>query len=307
MTYYNNVTKDFIVPVHNGSEFVMRNAADIRNEGFQIKAGYERSYWSEVNYGISVIWEKYNNQALHIAGNEEFLPIAGFDGIQTVLAEGKTVGTIYGSTWKRNDTGEKIIGADGFPLMDPQARAIGNPLPDWKLAWNGFVSREGIRLGFAFEYRHGGQIYNGTRAALDYTGRSIASGKERGITNYVFEGVTEAGDVNTIPVTFSDPGRPIEENRWVRYGFSGVGEEYIEAASSLRLSNLSLSYSIMLPRDRTIDEISIGLIGQNLLLFTPYSGVDPASKLFNYANGSGLDLFNQPSTRSYSLQITIKL
>ena len=60
-------------------------------------------------------------------------------------------------------------------------------------------------------------------------------------------------------------------------------------------------------RDRTIDEIRIGLIGQNLLLFTPYSGVDPASKLFNYANGSGLDLFNQPSTRSYSLQITIKL
>jgi hypothetical protein len=86
-----------------------------------------------------------------------------------------------------------------------------------------------------------------------------------------------------------------------------VGEEYIEDASSLRLSNLSLSYSIMLPRDRTIDEIKIGLIGQNLFLITPYSGVDPASKLFNYANGSGLDLFNQPSTRSYSLQITIKL
>jgi hypothetical protein len=306
MTYYNNVTKDFIIPVHNGLEFEMRNAATIRNEGFQIKAGYERNYWSEVNYGISVIWEKYNNQVLDLTGSEDFLPIAGFNGIQTVLAEGKPVGTIYGSTWKRNEAGQKIIGADGFPLVDLQPRAIGNPLPDWKLAWNGFVSAYGLKLSFAFEYRHGGQIYNGTQAALDYTGRSIKSGTERSITNYVFEGVTEAGNVNTTPVTFSDPGRPIEENRWVRYGFSGVGEEYIEDASMLRLTDLSLSYSI-LRRNRSINEIRVALIGQNLLLVTPYSGVDPASKLFNYANGSGLDLFNQPSTRSYSLQITIKL
>ena len=169
------------------------------------------------------------------------------------------------------------------------------------------MSRRGLKLSFAFDYRHGGQVYNGTRAALDYTGRSITSATERSITNYIFEGVTEGGDMNTTPVTFADPAKPVEENRWVRYGFSGVGEEYIEDASFLRLSDLSLSYSIERSRDRTIREIRIGLIGQNLLLVTPYSGVDPASKLFNYANGSGLDLFNQPSTRSYSLQITIKL
>lgn len=307
MTYYNNVTKDFIVPVYNGSGFQMRNAATIRNEGLQVKAGYENEYWSEVSFGISLIWEKYNNRAIHIAANEEYLPIAGFDGIQTVLAKGKPVGAIYGSTWKRNEAGQKIIGADGFPLIDLQSRAIGNPLPDWKLAWNGFVSRRGLKLSFAFDYRHGGQVYNGTRAALDYTGRSITSATERSITNYIFEGVTEGGDMNTTPVTFADPAKPVEENRWVRYGFSGVGEEYIEDASFLRLSDLSLSYSIERSRDRTIREIRIGLIGQNLLLVTPYSGVDPASKLFNYANGSGLDLFNQPSTRSYSLQITIKL
>jgi hypothetical protein len=92
----------------------------------------------------------------------------------------------------------------------------------------------------------------------------------------------------------------------VRYGFEGVGEDYIEEASWLRVSELMLSYTATFQRSK-IREVKFSLIGHNLLMLTSYSGVDPASSLFGYQGSTGLDLFNLPSTRNYTAQFTIKI
>jgi hypothetical protein len=118
--------------------------------------------------------------------------------------------------------------------------------------------------------------------------------------------VDENGVVNNIPVNFYDASSPIDANRWVRYGADGVGEAYIEDGTSLRLSQTVLSYFLRV-RDKKINEVKFSIIAQNLFQFTPYSGVDPATSLFGYSSGNGLDLFNMPSTRSVSAQVVIKI
>jgi hypothetical protein len=156
------------------------------------------------------------------------------------------------------------------------------------------------------DFRKGGDVWNGTRAMLDYYGRSASSGRQRDIRGFVFRGVDESGVVNTIPVNFYDASSPIDANRWVRYGADGVGEAYIEDGTSLRLSQTVLSYFLRV-RDKKINEVKFSIIAQNLFQFTPYSGVDPATSLFGYSSGNGLDLFNMPSTRSVSAQVVIKI
>lgn len=183
---------------------------------------------------------------------------------------------------------------------------IGNPQPDWLLGITSFLNIHQFKLSTTLDFKHGGQTWNGTARVLDYLGKSTTTATLRNTSAYVFEGVNEQGNVNTVPVSFADPSQPVANNRWVRYGWEGVGEEYVQNASWFRMSELSLSYATKRATNRQlIKEAKFTLVSRNLFLVTPYDGVDPSSTLFGYATGSGLDLFNTPSTRSFSAVITL--
>ena len=306
LVYFNNRTADFIAPVWNLDQFELQNAATVNNRGIAISTGYQ-GYIPEGTWGTDLTWSTYRSTVREVYGPQNRIPLAGFGPTQTVLAPGQPFGAIYGSSYQRNDAGQVIIDDDGFPLEDTNLKIIGNPIPDWTLGWSNFINWKRFRFFFLFDFRKGGEIWNGTNAALDYLGRSADTGKLRNTTNYVFEGADENGNQNTLPVNFADPSNPAIENRWARYGWDGVGEAYIEDASWVRLNEVVISYRTKRSTQRTIREMKFSLIGRNLLLVTPYTGVDPSANLFGYGTGSGLDLFNMPGTRSYSAQVTIKI
>lgn len=305
-SYFNNLTENFIAPRNSALGFSLSNLATIKNHGATISAGYF-AYMNNATWGTDLRWSKYNTLVQELHSSEEWIPVAGFESVQSVLAAGQPLGAIYGTTFIKNSEGKKIIGPDGFPVEDVNLKMIGNPIPDWMLGWSGYVRWKRFNFSFLFDYKHGGDIWNGTRSALDYLGRSATSGSERNLVNYIFDGVDVDGDPNAAQVIFSDPARPLAENRWVRYGWDGVGEDYIEDGSWLRLSELVLSYAILNASQSKVKEIRFSLIGRNLFLITPYTGVDPAATLFGYSTANGLDFFNTPSTRSYGAQITIKI
>lgn len=120
-------------------------------------------------------------------------------------------------------------------------KIIADPTPDFVMKFNHNFTYKRFSLDINWEWRKGGQVWNGTEAVLDYYGRSYTSGEERNIKNYVFEGVHSDGNTNQIPVDFYDPGRSVRENRWSRYGYPGVAENYIQKADYVRINNISLS------------------------------------------------------------------
>ena len=218
------------------------------------------------------------------------------------------MGAIFGTSYKKNSDGALIIGSDGFPLEDASLTMIGNPIPDWTLGWSCSFHWRQLQLSFLFDFKKGGDVWNGTNAVLDFFGKSSDTGELRNISNYVFEGVDINNNPSIIPVDFASPTKPVSENRWVRYGWDGVGEEYIEDASWIRFNELALAYSLTQDRSNSLlKEVIFSLTGHNLFLITPYTGVDPSSTLFGYTAGNGLDLFNTPGTRRYSAQITFKI
>ena len=305
IAYFSNLTKDFIAPNRTGTFYELKNIATVKNYGGTISAGYT-GYMYNGSWGTDLRWSTYSNLVGELYSADQRIALAGFESLQSVLAKGKPFGAIYGTTYLRNSGGEKIIGEDGFPLEDETLRMIGNPIPDFILGWSAYVRWKQFNFSFLFDFKHGGDMWNGTHAALDYLGRSSETESQRNISNYIFEGVDINNSENVLPVSFSDPGKTVDENRWVRYGWDGVGEDYIENASWFRLSELVFSYTLTLSRSK-VKELKVSLVGRNLFLLTPYTGVDPAATLFGYPTGNGLDLFNTPSTRTYGAQITLKL
>ena len=308
--YFNITTDNFVVPVREAGGFALANAAKVNNAGCNITLSFNKygkyyRYPNEVDYGLRLTWSRYAN----IVKNnymENLLPLAGFDDIMTVLAEGQALGTIYGTGKLRDAEGRTIIDDEGFPIKDNELRPIGDPTPDWTASIAPWVSYENFLLAVVVELRKGGAVWNGTQAALDYHGMSELTGKERNTKGYIFNGINSSGEINTKAVDFYDHTLPVERNRWVRYGYSGIAEDYIQDASWIRLAEVSLSYRIELQAG-VFKELSLALAGRNLLLITGYEGVDPAFSLFNYASGRGLDLFNNPSVRSLLFTLRLKL
>jgi hypothetical protein len=307
--YYNNTTSGLILPVWNTNELTLQNSATVNNTGGNASLTYKhQQYYYNTNWGFTIKWAKYNSVVTSLDLPTDFIPIGGFKEIQTVAAKGEVLGAIYGTTFLRDESGRKIIGTDGYPVVDTKQKKIGNPLPTYTISLNPYlVIHERFRVEFILDFKKGGEIWNGTKAALNYLGRGVESAEQRTISNFVFDGVDANGITNTIPISFYSPTLPLEQNRWVRYGYSGVGEEQIEDASWIRLNELSLSYKFYKKMGSSKSEIGISLIGKNLLLITPYSGVDPGSSLFGYSSGHGLDLFNTPTSRTFHLQLSIKI
>ncbi|UII24202.1 carboxypeptidase-like regulatory domain-containing protein [Fulvivirga ligni] len=301
--YFQNMTKDYLAPVYSNDNFQLQNVADLLNKGINTSLGYF-GYFAGGDWSSTLHWSTFNTIAKKVYDNKP-IPIGGFKTVQSVIAEVEQLGAIYGTSYLRNDNGEILINNDGFPIENQQIKKIGNPLPDWILGWSTTATYGKFSGSMVWEWSKGGDIYNGTKAILDYLGRSETSGNDRNTSNYIFPGATEDGSKNITPVNFSNPELPVTENRWVRYGWDGVGESYIEDASSLRLSSLQFTYRAFNNHSSFIKRLELHLTGHNLLLFAPYKGSDPQSHL--YGQTAGLDVFNAPPTRSYHLKITANL
>jgi len=305
--YSYETINDFIAPNTRVDQFYLENVAKVANESFKLNFGYHGdSYWNNIQWNVSTRWVRNLPKVIE-TNSSGLIPLAGFTNAFAALAEGEPLGVIYGTSYDRDVNNKLVIGNDGYPIMSNELKPIANPNHDWELSFDGFFSWSALRFDVLLEYLHGGSIWNGTAAYLDYTGRSEKTGTLRETTNFVFEGVDRIGNSNTTPVDFLDPNQDVLQSRWVRYGAEGVTEEYIEDISSFRLAELILGYQVPIPQSALVKELSFYLIGRNLIQITPYSGVDPQSSLFGYSLGRGLDMFNMPSTRSYQFKMTIKL
>ncbi|WP_147243612.1 SusC/RagA family TonB-linked outer membrane protein [Chitinophaga flava] len=301
---FNKFVKGDVFPLYDNANWVLRNLADHRTSGYELLFGIsERNWGKRLQYNGNISYSAYRNKVINVADGMDYTPIAGFKDVNKAVIEGQPLGAIVGSTYRRNAAGQLVIGPDGFPMAD-KAGIIGNPIPDFILKHSSRITYRNWIFQAALEWKKGGDTWNGTQAMLDYYGRSASSGTERNVTGYVFEGVTEDGHPNTKPVTFYDPAKPLEDNRWVRYGPGGIAEAYIRKADYLRLQSVQLSYTWRFRK--YLQELRLTGYVNNLLLWTPYNGVDPSQLLFDQPNSAGLDFFNLPSVKTFGCNALIK-
>lgn len=317
-TYYNTLTSDAIIAVDiapsTGYNSAVQNVAEISNKGIELVLNGTPVKSGDFSWDISVNFTKYENVVEKLAPGIETVSLAGFVSTTSRAVAGQPYGSIFGAKFDRTADGTLIIDEFGWPDQAADEGVIGDPNPDWLAGVRNTLSYKGLSFGMLWDIRQGGDIWNGTYGILKTFGVAEITADQREIRGYVFDGVVQTGTdsdgnptyaPNTTPVDFYNPANPVGQNKWNRYAFGGLPEENIQDGSWVRLREVSLGYRLPSSVVSSIGfkDLSITLIGRNLLLFTEYNGIDPETNLTGASNGIGLDYFNNPNTKSYAVTL----
>ena len=303
--YFNRKNTGDIFPVFENNQLKLKNIADHTYSGYEFNFAYDRLRLGDDFYSTQkVSFFKYKDIVDRIASGYQNIAVSGFKDIYKTLTEGQALGAVMGSYFERNADGQLIIDESGFPKKAEGMKIIADPTPDFVMKFTHSFAYKNFSLDINWEWKKGGQLWNGTQAVLDYYGRSSESGEDRNIKNYVFQGVQANGAGNQIPVDFYDPNLNVQENRWSRYGYLGVAENYIQKADYIRISNISLSSSF--PINYGKQNLKLTFYVNNLMLWQASKGADPNQNFYDMDNGRGLDFFNLPSFKTFGCIVSLK-
>jgi TonB-linked SusC/RagA family outer membrane protein len=331
-TWYKSNSKDQIinVPVSNTTGFTtfLTNAGEIQNDGIEILLSAQPIKGRNFSWNIKTNFSKNNNKVVSIREGIESIELFGssysYGGSLLIqLFEGLSYGNIMGTSYERyyeNPEDEDplfvdedrpiLIDDNGFPVRNLDYKIIGNATPDWTAGLTNSFKYKNISLSFLFDFRKGGDVYNQPEAFFAAQGLSMETLNRDQVI--VFEGVTADGQPNTKEVYLGQG-----EYNGVQYGdgyyrnvWRKVATNFVEDASWVRLRTLNLSYSLpgSLINKTPLRAARISFVGNNLLLFTPYSGFDPEQSAYGAgSNTQGFQGRGTPSVRSFAFSLNLSL
>lgn len=323
---YHRETKNAIVPAAvsgaTGFNYIYLNTGQLHTNGIDITLSGTIIDHKNFSWNASSSFTKYVTMVDKLSDGLDQLFVNGFTGSAIYHIPGQQFGQIFGGDYAHDANGNTVIDNDpssptyGYPLADPVLKVIGNPNPKFLLGITNNFSYKNFDVSFLFDMKVGGQMWNGTQGALTFFGMSENT-EDRdapGTTSTVFEGVNGHYDVDgnlVLDGTSNTTAVGLNEDWYTGNGggFGNVASPFIQNASTYRLRNLTVSYTFEGSsfKKGKMKELRVYLTGMNLLLFTPYTGVDPETSLVgSNDNGQGLDYFNMPNTRSYTLGVTLK-
>lgn len=343
VTYYQQHTEDAILDVDvvpsTGYWQRFANAAEFENWGWEATLDARIYDGQDFAWNVGFQWAQNASCVKDLAGTEVYA-LEGFTGsINGVVAPERDadgnitkcypINTFYGSDWIRFGRGSTVggtnideansdwnagdvyIGADGYPMLDGQTRAIGDANPDWTGSVQSTVTLfDNLEISGLVDIKAGGENWNGTRGALYYFGTHQDTEPHHG-----------AGQDETFGETFLEnesvagpgAGTAVPIN-WFWYlidvgsGFTGPSSQFIEDAGFVKLRNITVRYTMdnMDWMDRLgFSSMTLGVSGRNLQTWTDYTGIDPESNLTGQTLGRGIDYFNNPQTRSYVVSVSL--
>ncbi|PWV47547.1 SusC/RagA family TonB-linked outer membrane protein [Chitinophaga sp. S165] len=308
-----------------GFQYVNRNAASIRNNGLEIALSGKPIVDKAFTWDVFVNYSMNRSKVLSLAPGINQVTVNGFTGTLVAHLPGEPAGVIYAYGWARDDQNRVIIsdatGDFGYPVVSPIQKRVGNPNPVFLMGIGNTFSYKGFSLYTLVDWKHKGDLWNGTRASLLAIGTSyytLDRGREQ-----VFEGVmghlNESGQIvhNDGGAEKPGPGAvnttsvPLDENWYLGNGggFGAQTETFIDNASFVKLREVTLSYDF--PADkfknsRFFKGINVNLFARNIIIWTPYKGIDPETSLTGATNAQGIDYFNMPGTASFGLNFKFK-
>ncbi|MCY7408877.1 MAG: SusC/RagA family TonB-linked outer membrane protein [Chitinophagales bacterium] len=315
VTYYDSKSTDQIVPApiagSTGFQQQYLNTGSIENKGWEVALNLTPVKTKDWRWDIGLNWSKNKSEVLSLANGVDVLFLGGFEGSAIYAVVGEQYGSIYGGRWLRDGDGNILIDDAGYPVQDDQVGVIGDINPDWIAGLNTTVSWKGISVYALLDIRQGGDIWNGTKGALTFFGRSDLTSNRGDST--IFQGYNYTTDADGNIVTEAPNATyALLDQSWYQglgSGFNGPAEQFVEDGSYIKLKELSITYSIN-PKALSktpIYGLDISFIGRNLWLNTDYTGVDPETSLTGANNSQGMDYFNMPGTRSYGVSLKLTL
>lgn len=303
ISVYDITTTDMIfnvpVPFATGYSFFKENIGEVQNQGIEAMIGGVPVRTENFRWDISANFSKNENKLIELIEGLDYTVLNSLGGLSVRAEVGGGIGDMYGSTWKTNENGERLVNAEGFPLASGEREKLGNAQPDWIGGLSNNLTYKNWNLRFLIDGRFGGEIYSATSSYLDAAGVSERSLQYREAGIVVDAINEETGEPNTTAIT--------AQEYWGSY--SGITSNYIYDQTNVRLREFSLTYRF--PGEFTdsigLNSASVGLIGRNLFfLYKDAEDIDPDSSIGTGLSGQGISLNNAPTIRSLGLNVNIK-
>ena len=323
--YRTNATNQLIrlgMDPASGYDAKMINAGNIQNEGieFMVTADIIRSEGLKWNAQLNLSHNENRIIKLYDGGGIESpvteYNLGTYDNLKILAREGGKYGEIWGSSYKRVEDktsdlyGKIITDENGLPIAGDEKK-LGDQQPDLLAGLTNSFSFAGFDLSFLIDARFGGKMFSGTNHALQAGGAAAATVVNGARDKFVVDGAVEsevAGKTvytkNTVEVTPQDYWGAIVG----RSGNLGINEANIYDATSVRLRNIALSYTLpkSLLKNTPITKAKLGISCNNVWMIKSYmNGIDPESVFATGSNATGYEFASSPTTRSFLFNITL--
>lgn len=307
-TYYAtrtyNQTFNPQISVSSGYSTLYVQTGDVSNHGVELALGYSNKWgnfgWS-TNYTFSANTNRINELVRNYVHpetgaiiNKDRLEVGGLGSAKFILKEGGTLGDLYSKTDVMRDSEGKIyVDKNGNIARNNNVGDIklGSVLPKSNMAWRNDFSYKGFNLAFMVSARFGGIAYSATQASLDKYG--------------VSEATAAARDKGYVLVNSEDKLNP---EAWysVIGSADGIPQYYTYSATNVRLQEASLGYTFKKNQFFGIGELSLSVVGRNLLMLYCKAPFDPETTATTGNYYQGIDKFMTPSTRNIGFNVKLK-
>lgn len=206
-----------------------------------------------------------------------------------------------------------IDGDNVITMADRQI--IGSPFPKFSGGFDIRITYKNLSMVTTFYGVYGNQIANGNLMAQQNTSRVGAAPRREVFYDTWSDGTSYAP--NPASATFGSSGfvsygEPNFDAKYPRLT-DGKAEEVrmfsdriIEDGSFLRLSSLRLAYNFPVKNSKWIKSARINVTGNNLFVFTKYSGWDPEVDSFVWdVRRKGIDWNSYPRAKSVTIGLSI--
>ena len=282
--FYNKNTNDLLIQITSAqpavTPFVWENLdADVLNTGVELALNFVLANTNNFRWDLITNVAYNRNIVKNFAGLINTGDIDG-QGLTGAFAQRIAEGQPLFAFFLRDFAGYDENGVSIYEGGDFQQFTGDSPLPTWTGGITNTFTLGALDLNIFFSGMLGHSIYSNTANAL-FTAGSLANG--RNVTRDVVgngEGGLNAPDVST---------------------------RFLEDGSFVRLQNVSLGYNVA-TGNSFIRSLRIFATGQNLAVFTNYSGQDPEVEVDKSIGGvpsAGIDYTTYPRARIITIGVNL--
>ncbi len=285
--YFNKATKDLLFlasypqPAASADRWVnlpglvMNTGYEIGLELQAIKSKYGKSFSWDINYNMTFLENKVTDFGVNVVNTGE-VSGQGLSGAfaQTIVNNYPLFSFKVPVFVRLNADGNAVYANNGFDQI------LGSALPKFTAGFTNSFTYKKWNASIFMNAVTGFYLYNNTANALFLKG-ALKNG--RNVTNEVVNSI-ESG---------LNPGSP--------------SSRFLEKGDFVRLANASIGYNFDV-KSKWIKTLNASLSGQNLALFTKYSGLDPevdVDKSIRGVPSRGFDYTAYPKARTITIGLNI--
>jgi TonB-linked SusC/RagA family outer membrane protein len=270
-SYYINNTDKLITnattSTPSGLQTLLSNTGKLENKGYEFNLGLT-PFKSEngFNWNIKAGFTHYKTIVKELSAGVDEVNLLSSASVGIFAVVGEEYPLIKGTTFATDSDGHVIVGANGVPQINSTFKKLGKANPDYIINLSNTFSYKGISLSAVADYRSGHSIYSSTYNSMMFAGYTLDSAEFDRSQGYLIPNSVVNTSLPSTPVYATNTTAITPANLATYYStLSSVGQNSIVDAATLRIREISLSYTIpsKLLKDTGIASFKFGINARN--------------------------------------------